>query len=226
MSARILIVEDEPEIRELIAMNLEAAGFATDEAENGLHALERLRAQRPDAILLDWMMPVMSGLKFLTTVKADEAFCAIPVMMLTAKGEEEDIVRGLEAGAADYVTKPFSNKVLVARMKALLRRDDPQPHGAGIRYLTLHLSPEQRTVTLDGEPLTLTCGEFDLLQLLCKRPGRVYTRAQIVAQTKGEDYPVTDRAVDVQILNLRRKLGTFGENLETVRGVGYRMRNE
>ncbi len=224
MGARILIVEDEPEIRELIAMNLAAVGFDTDEAENGFQALERVRACRPDCILLDWMMPGMNGLKFLQTVKADGELASIPVMMLTAKGEEEDIVCGLEAGAADYVTKPFSNKVLVARVKALLRRDEEQPQNTAVRYQELHLFPDQRQVTLSGEPLILTCGEFDLLHLLCKRPGRVYTRAQIVAATKGEDYPVTDRAVDVQVVNLRRKLGTFGENLETVRGVGYRMR--
>ncbi len=224
MSARVLIVEDEPEIRELIAMNLTAVGFATDEAENGFQALERVRAQRPDCILLDWMMPGMNGLKVVQTLKADSELASIPVMMLTAKGEEEDIVRGLEAGAADYVTKPFSNKVLIARIKALLRRDEEQSQDNIIRYGDLQLSPDQRHVTLSGESLALTCSEFDLLHLLCKRPGRVYTRAQIVSYTKGEDYPVTDRAVDVQIVNLRRKLGPFGEHLETVRGVGYRMR--
>ncbi len=225
MSAMVLIVEDEPEIRELIRMNLEASGFLTEGAEDGLQALESVRRRRPDCILLDWMMPVMNGLKCLTTLKADAELCTIPVLMLTAKGEEDDIVRGLEAGAADYVTKPFSNKVLIARVKALLRREDDQPHDAILQYLSLQISPDKRVATLDGDALSLTCGEFDLLHLLCKRPGRVYTRAQIVSYTKGDAYPVTDRAVDVQILNLRRKLGSFGDYLETVRGVGYRMRS-
>ena len=127
-------------------------------------------------------------------------------------------------GASDYVTKPFSNKVLIARIRALLRRGEEDPPEEIIRYASLTLLPGQRRATLAGQELTLTCGEFDLLALLSSRPGHVYTRGQIVARTKGEDYPVTDRAVDVQIVNLRRKLGPFGERLETVRGVGYRMR--
>lgn len=224
MPNMILIVEDEEAIRELIRINLSANGFACDEAEDGLQALTRAKAAKPDLILLDWMLPGLDGLGVLRRLKADPDLAAVPVIMLTAKGEESDIVLGLEMGAADYVTKPFSNKVLVARIRAQLRRGEEEPAEEIIRYASLTLLPGQRRATLDNEELSLTCGEFDLLALLCARPGHVYTRSQIVARTKGDDYPVTDRAVDVQIVSLRRKLGAFGERLETVRGVGYRMR--
>ena len=224
MPNMILIVEDEEAIRELIRINLSANGFACDEAEDGLQALTRAKAAKPDLILLDWMLPGLDGLGVLRRLKADPDLAAVPVIMLTAKGEESDIVLGLEMGAADYVTKPFSNKVLVARIRAQLRRGEEEPTEEIIRYASLTLLPGQRRATLGNEELSLTCGEFDLLALLCARPGHVYTRSQIVARTKGDDYPVTDRAVDVQVVSLRRKLGDFGERLETVRGVGYRMR--
>ncbi len=225
MKSMILVVEDEEAIRELITLNLNVSGFITEEAEDGLQALERVRIHRPDMILLDWMLPGLDGLGVLRKLKSDINLSSIPVMMLTAKSEENDIVLGLEMGAADYVTKPFSNKVLIARIRALLRREEEIPQDQIIRYLSLELYRGQRKAVLDNIELNLTCGEFDLLTLLCTRPGHVYTRSQIVSRTKGDDYPVTDRAVDVQIVNLRRKLGIFGERLETVRGVGYRMRS-
>ena len=224
MANMILIVEDEEAIRDLIRINLVAAGFTCDEAEDGLQAVAKAKAQRPDLILLDWMLPGLDGLGVLRKLKADPALSTVPVLMVTAKSEENDVVLGLEMGASDYVTKPFSNKVLIARIRALLRRGEEDAPEEVIRYASLTLLPGQRRATLAERELTLTCGEFDLLALLCSRPGHVYTRGQIVARTKGEDYPVTDRAVDVQIVNLRRKLGPFGERLETVRGVGYRMR--
>lgn len=225
MSQMILIVEDEEAIRELIRINLVAAGYATSEASDGAQALERAKSVKPDLILLDWMLPGLDGTDVLRHLRADPALAAIPVLMLTAKSEESDVVLGLELGAADYVTKPFSNKVLVARIRALLRRGAEEPPEETIRYAGLVLTPGQRQATLEGKDLVLTCGEFDMLSLLCARPGHVYTRSQIVSRTKGDDYPVTDRAVDVTIVSLRRKLGTFGERLETVRGVGYRMRS-
>lgn len=225
MSQMILIVEDEEAIRELIRINLVAAGYATAEAADGAQALERAKAIKPDLILLDWMLPGLDGTDVLRHLRADPALAAIPVLMLTAKSEESDVVLGLELGAADYVTKPFSNKVLVARIRALLRRGSEEPPEETIHYAGLVLTPGQRRATLEGKDLVLTCGEFDMLALLCARPGHVYTRSQIVSRTKGDDYPVTDRAVDVTIVSLRRKLGTFGERLETVRGVGYRMRS-
>ena len=224
MANMILIVEDEEAIRDLIRINLTAAGFSCEEAEDGLQALAKAKAARPDLILLDWMLPGLDGLGVLRKLKADPALSTVPVLMVTAKSEENDVVLGLEMGASDYVTKPFSNKVLIARIRALLRRGEEDSPEEIIRYASLTLIPGQRRAVLAGEELSLTCGEFDLLALLSSRPGHVYTRSQIVARTKGEDYPVTDRAVDVQVVNLRRKLGPFGERLETVRGVGYRMR--
>ncbi len=224
MANVILVVEDEESIRTLIALNLQAAGYTVEEAKDGTQALEKVKSVKPDLVLLDWMLPGLDGLDVLRSLKADPAFATLPVIMLTAKSEEHDIVLGLEMGATDYITKPFSNKVLIARIRAILRRGDAAPPEENIRYAGLVLTPGQRRAELDGAELSLTAGEFDLLALLAARPGHVYTRAQIVARTKGEDYPVTDRAVDVQIVALRRKLGVFGERLETVRGVGYRMR--
>lgn len=224
MANVILVVEDEESIRTLIALNLQAAGYTVEEAKDGTQALEKVKSVKPDLVLLDWMLPGLDGLDVLRSLKADPTFATLPVIMLTAKSEEHDIVLGLEMGAADYITKPFSNKVLVARIRAILRRGDSTPPEENIRYAGLVLTPGQRRAELDGAELSLTAGEFDLLALLAARPGHVYTRSQIVARTKGEDYPVTDRAVDVQIVALRRKLGGFGERLETVRGVGYRMR--
>lgn len=224
MANVILVVEDEESIRTLIALNLQAAGYTVEEAKDGTQALEKVKSVKPDLVLLDWMLPGLDGLDVLRSLKADPAFATLPVIMLTAKSEEHDIVLGLEMGAADYITKPFSNKVLIARIRAILRRGDAAPPEENIRYAGLVLTPGQRRAELDGVELSLTAGEFDVLALLAARPGHVYTRSQIVARTKGEDYPVTDRAVDVQIVALRRKLGVFGERLETVRGVGYRMR--
>lgn len=224
MANVILVVEDEESIRTLITLNLQAAGYTVEEAKDGTQALEKIKSVKPDLVLLDWMLPGLDGLDVLRSLKSAPAFATLPVIMLTAKSEEHDIVLGLEMGAADYITKPFSNKVLVARIRAILRRGDAAPPEENIRYTGLVLTPGQRRAELDGAELSLTAGEFDLLALLAARPGHVYTRAQIVARTKGDDYPVTDRAVDVQIVALRRKLGVFGERLETVRGVGYRMR--
>lgn len=224
MANVILVVEDEESIRTLITLNLQAAGYMVEEAKDGTQALEKVKAVKPDLVLLDWMLPGLDGLDVLRSLKADPAFATLPVIMLTAKSEEHDIVLGLEMGAVDYITKPFSNKVLIARIRSILRRGDAAPPEENIRYAGLMLTPGQRRAELDGVELSLTAGEFDVLALLAARPGHVYTRAQIVARTKGDDYPVTDRAVDVQIVALRRKLGVFGERLETVRGVGYRMR--
>lgn len=224
MANVILVVEDEESIRTLITLNLQAAGYTVEEAKDGTQALEKIKSVKPDLVLLDWMLPGLDGLDVLRSLKSDPAFATLPVIMLTAKSEEYDIVLGLEMGATDYITKPFSNKVLIARIRAILRRGDAAPPEENIRYAGLVLTPGQRRAELDGAELSLTASEFDVLALLAARPGHVYTRSQIVARTKGEDYPVTDRAVDVQIVALRRKLGVFGERLETVRGVGYRMR--
>ncbi|MDO5462195.1 MAG: response regulator [bacterium] len=224
----ILVVEDEEAIRTLIGMNLEVAGYAVAEAKDGFQALQRMRETRPDLILLDWMLPGLNGIDILRKMQVDSSLSSIPVIMLTAKSEESDIVLGLEMGAIDYITKPFSNKVLVARVRAHLRRqDEPDADETSIiNYKGLTLDSNQWRAILNGVELSLTFSDFELLRLFCSSPGHVYTRQQIVVRTKGSDYPVTERAVDVQIVSLRKKLGAdFGVNLETVRGVGYRMRN-
>lgn len=223
---KILLIEDEEPIRELIAMTLEASGFANVRtAADGEEGLRIARKQLPDLILLDLMLPGIDGLTVCRRLKSEESTRNIPVIMLTAKSEESDIVVGLELGASDYITKPFSRKVLVARIRTQLRQTADQETGAEVRCAGLVINRESRTVKLDGEPLDLTFSEFEILALLAAHPGRVYTRNQIVVQIKGDDYPVTDRAIDVQIVNLRRKLGEWGQNIETVRGVGYRMKS-
>lgn len=225
----VLVVEDEEAIRTLIGMNLDAAGFGVAIAKDGYQALQKMREDHPDLVLLDWMLPGLNGIDVLRKMQMDPELSTIPVIMLTAKSEESDIVLGLEMGAQDYITKPFSNKVLLARIRAQLRRQDTSSMAEAsiINYKTLTLDLSQRRATLAGKELVLTYGDFELLRLLCTSPGHVYTRQQIVLRTKGSDYPVTERAVDVQIVSLRKKLGVdFGANLETVRGVGYRMRGE
>ena len=224
MGNLILVVEDEESIRELIGLNLQAAGYTVELVADGTQALTKVKAVRPDLILLDWMLPGLDGLDVLRHLKADPQMATIPVMMLTAKSEESDIVLGLELGACDYITKPFSNKVLVARVRAQLRSGIEQEQSDEIRYDSLVMNTLDHTAKLDGNALDLTFTEYGILRLLAKRPGRVFTRDQIVSKVKGDDYPVTDRAIDVQIVNLRRKLGTWGTHIETVRGVGYRMK--
>lgn len=225
MDHRILIIEDDDAIRDVIRYALESNGFEkTLSAADGLSGLEIARRERPSLILLDLMLPKMDGLEVCRNLKRDEETRDIPVVMLTAKSEESDIVLGLEIGAVDYITKPFSSKILVARVRAHLRQLDDRENASEIRRDGLVINTEEHSARLDGKPLDLTFTEFGILQLLASRPGRVYTRDQIVSRVKGDDYPVTDRAIDVQIVNLRRKLGTWSENIETVRGVGYRMK--
>ncbi len=180
----------------------------------------------PDLIVLDLLLPAVDGLEVCRRLKSDHRTRHIPIIMLTAKSEESDMVAGLELGADDYVTKPFSPRVLLARVKAILRRKAktaPDDDGAiRIRELTIH--PGRHEVLLSGEPLDLTYTEFRLLHFLARKPGWAFTRSQIVDAVKGEDYPVTERSVDVQVAGLRKKLGQFGAYVETVRGVGYRFK--
>lgn len=225
MSApRILVIEDDDAIREVVRYTLENNGFTVLAAADGKTGLTLALRERPSLILLDLMLPEMDGLDVCRNLKRDESAREIPVVMLTAKGEESDIVLGLELGAIDYITKPFSGKVLVARIRAHLRRTSEQKSSTEIQFDGLVLDTNAHTARLNGNPIELTFTEFGILLLLARKPGRVYTRAQIVSNVKGDDYPVTDRAIDVQMVNLRRKLGTWSANIETVRGVGYRMR--
>lgn len=222
---KILIVEDEPSIRALIKLALESAGYTNVyEAEDGEEALEKAREKHVDLIILDLMLPGIDGLTVCKKLKSDDATRGIPVIMLTAKVEEADIVLGLEIGASDYVTKPFSRKILIARVRAQLRDFTEEKTSGEIRRAGLVLNESLHSAKLDGVTLELTFSEFELLKLFAGHPGRVFTRNQIIARLKGSDYPVTERAVDVQIVNLRRKLGEWSANIETVRGVGYRMK--
>jgi DNA-binding response OmpR family regulator len=221
---RILIIEDEEEIASLIQYNLEREGYRATVVSDGNEAPNAFREQRPDLALLDLMLPGLSGLDICRIVKSDGDTKAIPVIMLTAKGEESDIVAGLELGADDYITKPFSPRILIARVRACLRRvKGVESDGSKVmtfENLTLHAG--KHIALVDNEPLDLTVTEFRILHLLARKPGWVLTRYQIVDSVHGENHPVTDRSVDVQIVSLRRKLGSAGALIQTVRGVGYR----
>lgn len=222
----VLVVEDEEDILELVAYNLTKDGHQVKKAMTGEEALRLTFAEAPDLVLLDLMLPELDGLEVCRRLKRDPRKQQIPVIMLTARGEEADIVAGLELGADDYVTKPFSPRVLMARVRAVLRRreqgDIPDDQQVAIHDLVIN--PGRREVLLAGKPIELTYTEFGVLHLLARRPGWVFTRYQIVDAIRGEHYAVTERAVDVQIAGLRKKLGVAGEYVQTVRGVGYRFK--
>lgn len=221
---KILVIEDDDDIQELITYNLVREGYLVTSATSGEAGLEAARRSIPDLILLDLMLPGIDGLEVCRMLRADHRTIGVPIVMLTAKGEETDVVTGLEVGADDYITKPFSPKVVVARIRNILRRksrdvkDDTSP----IKAHDLVIHPGRHEVLMKGKALELTFTEFRVLQFLARRPGWVYTRQQIVDAVRGEDYPVTERSVDVQVVGLRRKLGAAGKYIETVRGVGYR----
>ncbi|HEX7343440.1 MAG TPA: response regulator [bacterium] len=225
--AKILVVEDEKDILELVRYNLTREGYAVVGITSGEEALRAARKERPDLIILDLMLPGVDGLEVCKIVKNDPETRDLPIMMLTAKGEESDIVLGLGLGADDYVTKPFSPKVLMARVKALLtriKRPAATDETATLQAAGLLLDPDRLEVRVQGNPVDLTATEFRMLHLLMRKPGRVFARYQIVDAARGEDYPVTERSVDVHIVSLRKKLGELGKMIETVRGVGYRFR--
>ena len=224
---QILVVDDEEDLLELVRYNLTREGYRVSCVATGEEALQAARKQPPDLIVLDLMLPAVDGLEVCRRLKGDSKTRDVPIIMLTAKSEESDMVLGLERGADDYIAKPFSPRVLSARVKALLRRKEAERQAElettiDVREVSIH--PGRHEVTLAGKPLELTYTEFALLQFLAKRPGWAYTRTQIVDAVKGEDYPVTERSVDVQVAGLRKKLGDFGSYIETVRGVGYRFR--
>ncbi|MBE0564561.1 MAG: response regulator transcription factor [Krumholzibacteria bacterium] len=221
----ILIVEDEADIAELVEYNLARADYDPQCVATGEEGLVQAREAEPDLVILDLMLPGLSGLEVCRRLKADPRTARIPVIMLTAKGEEEDIVAGFEAGADDYVTKPFRPKVLLARVRAVLRRGTGQRRREDdvVDLEGLEIHPGRHEVRVDGEVVDLTRTEFRILQFLASRPGWVFTRSQIVRSVHGDDYPVTGRSVDVQVAALRRKLGAAGPLIQTVRGVGYKM---
>ena len=224
MPANILLVEDEPAIQELIAANLMRAGHHVVRAGDAETAQRIVRDALPDLILLDWMLPGMSGVEFAKRLRAEERTRSIPLIMLTARGEETDKVLGLESGADDYITKPFSPRELVARIKAVLRRRAPETTEDAVDLGGLRLDPATHRLTAAGNPVTLGPTEFRLLHFLMTHPERVHSRAQLLDQVWGDHVFVEERTVDVHIRRLRGALEASGHDalIQTVRGSGYR----
>ncbi|MFP4483747.1 MAG: response regulator transcription factor [Spirochaetota bacterium] len=227
---RVLVVDDEKDIRELIQYNLNKEGYLVHSVATGEEAMEAVQTQPPDAVVLDLMLPGLDGLEVCKRLKQNPETSATPVIMLTAKSEDSDIVTGLELGADDYVTKPFSPKVLIARLRAVLRRAaEGAEAGAEETRITVHditVDVSRHEVFIDGREVNLSATEFSILEFLARNPGWVFSRNKIIDSVKGKDYPVTERSVDVQILGLRKKLGEHGHYIQTVRGVGYRLQAE
>ena len=230
--ATIVLVEDAADLAQVIVRELEAAGYRVVHAADGLAGLELHAREQPDLVILDWMLPRLDGLEVLRRIRQT---APTPVLMLTARGEETDRVIGLEVGADDYLTKPFSLRELVARVRALLRRAelirqtltvDRQGDDAVLTRAGLRLDPEAHQATLDGAPLELSPTEFALLHLLLRSPGRAFSRSYLLDTVWQESYVGGDRSVDKAVLRLRKKLGPLGDAIETVWGIGYRLRPE
>ena len=238
----IVVIEDEEAIGDVIAWNLEREGFTVHRAVTGSDGLQLVKDQSPRLVVLDLMLPELDGIEVCRAIRSDPLLTATPVIMLTAKGDESDIVLGLGVGADDYVTKPFSPKELVARVQAVLRRNPgtspaPQelaedvevaqdPERRRVEHAGIVVDPDRHEVLVDGEPVHLTRTELRLLHVLVRRPGRVYTRDQLVTRVMGDNAWVTDRTIDVHVRAIRRKLDARADVVETIRGVGYRARDE
>jgi len=218
---RILVVEDEEDISELIRYNLVGAGFTAVVAQTGEQALRLVGNERFDLILLDLMLPGIGGIEVARILKADTKIQPLPIVMLTARSEEIDVLSGLEL-SDDYITKPFSPKILIARIRAVLRRYGESDRKDIVQRGDISIDQGKRKVEASGVPVELSYSEFQILTMLSKRPGWVFTRSQIVDAVRGDSYAVTERSVDVQIAGLRKKLGPCGHYIETVRSVGYR----
>ena len=223
MAEMVMVIEDEKEIRELIRYNLERAGFRIQMVSDGEEALQRLFASRPDAVVLDLMLPGRSGLEVLREVREEPSTRDLPVLVLTARSAEMDKLLGFEHGADDYLTKPFSPRELVARLKALLRRSQPERAAGTVEVGDLRVDTLAREASWKGKVLTLTPREFDLLAFMASRPGRVSTREELLRKVWGYDYMGETRTVDVHIRRLRAKLGPRNELIETVTGAGYKL---
>ncbi|MBP7645634.1 MAG: phosphate regulon transcriptional regulator PhoB [Comamonas sp.] len=221
---QVLIVEDEPAIAELIAVNLRHNGFTPVWAEDGVSAQRELDAALPDVILLDWMLPGgSSGLNLARKWRADQRSKHVPILMLTARGDEPDKIAGLDAGADDYITKPFSTQELLARIRAVLRRRTPEQAGERVQVGDLVLDSETHRVTFQDQPLKLGPTEFKLLNHFMHNPERVHSRGQLLDKVWGDHVYIEERTVDVHIKRLREALGEAGSLVETVRGAGYRL---
>ncbi len=226
--AKILVIEDEADILELICYNLEKANYTVFRAKTGENGIALARTQIPDLTILDLMLPGIDGIEVCKKLKNDTLTAQIPIIMLTAKIEDNDIVSGLEAGADDYIPKPFSPKILLVRIKAVLRRVKNQGKETVPEIITVHgitVDTVRHIVKCDDEEVNLSATEYAILKHLAQNPGWVFSRNQIIDAVRGGNYPVTDRSVDVQILGLRKKLGKKGDLIETVRGFGYRLRS-
>ena len=221
--AKVLVVEDDPDIAELIRHYLEKAGHEVTSLATGGGVIGRVKADRADLVILDLMLPELDGLSVCQAMRADPATAAIPVIMLTARGEEADRVKGLELGADDYVTKPFSPKELTARVAALLRRTSRPPAGTLLRYAGITIDPDRHAVTSDGREVKLTAKEFLLLQYLIQHRGRVLSRDLLLTDVWGYQYTGGTRTVDVHIRRLREKLPPLGDAIETIKQFGYKL---
>jgi len=223
----VLVVEDEEDIMEVIRFNLEKDGYEVNQALSGEKALQVIENNLPSLVLLDLMLPGINGLDLCRILKQNDRTKAIPVIMLTAKSEDADIVAGLEMGAEDYIIKPFSPRVLLARVRTVLRRRETgvKDDSSVIQVDGMQIHPGRHEVTMGENVVDLTASEFRILHYLARRPGWVYSRDQIIDAIRGHGYVVTDRAIDVQVVGLRKKLGHYGKFIETVRGIGYRFRD-
>lgn len=223
---KILVVDDEEDLLELVRFNLAKEGYRVICAATGEEALELVREERPDMILLDLMLPGIDGWDVCRELKSDAKTARIPIIMITARSEDVDVVTSLELGADDYLSKPFSPRVLLARMKVLFRHQKQQEmeDTSVVKIHDVVVNPARHEVLVNGRPVSLTSTQFRILHFLARRPGLVFSRDQIIQAVKGTDYPVTERSVDVQILGLRNRMGAAGEYIETVRGVGYRFK--
>jgi two-component system, OmpR family, phosphate regulon response regulator PhoB len=223
MKPLVLIVEDETPLVTMLRYNLEREGFAVDEAADGEEALLRIAEHRPDAVLLDWMLPLVSGLEVCRQIRRAPATRSLPVIMLTARGEESDRIRGLDSGADDYVVKPFSPSELVARLRAVIRRAQPDPADNVLRFADLAMDLTAHRVSRSGKPIHLGPTEFRLLRHFLQNPGRVFSREQLLDRVWGHDAELEIRTVDVHIRRLRKALNSAGGSdlLRTVRSVGY-----
>jgi two-component system phosphate regulon response regulator PhoB len=225
--SRILVVDDEEDIVELVRYNLQQEQYQIQTAESGELGLRVAQEWKPDLMILDIMLPGINGLDVCRALKSKIETSRIPVIMISARGDENDVVAGLELGADDYLVKPFSPKVLLARVKAVLRRHESEAEvvpGGPLNIHELVMTPQKHEATIDGLLLDLTSTEYRVLHFLASHPGWVFTRKQVVVGVHGDDYPVTERSVDVQIAGLRKKMEPFGDYIETVRGVGYRFK--
>ena len=223
----ILIIEDEKDIADLLQFNLENHRYSVSVATNGEDGIEKARNEQPDLVLLDLMLPGIHGLDVCKILKSEKKLQNTSIIMLTALGQEEDIVKGLESGADDYIPKPFSFEILLARIKSVLRRGNVNENDseAPIYLNEIKITPRTREVIINNQNLELTFTEFQILYLLISHPGWVFTRYQIIDKIRGKNYAVTDRSVDFQIVGLRKKMGKAGDFIQTIRGVGYRFQS-